>query len=108
MIGNHVRHARGGCWHEVEIGHAIRPAALADVIGLPAEADGIDGATVGSEQSDGLAIFSEFEVGVQPNAVGSVLFYILICPDQEKSMGSDGGAGGIVHRGLPAGLSASA
>src|SRR5439155_6457108 len=86
---HHVASTRSWDGHEVEHSSkvAVRIAALADIILLRPECDGIHGQTVWSKQSDLFPIFAQLEtcMEIARRAVGGRI----ICPDQEISARPD-------------------
>src|SRR5207245_11180488 len=89
-----VRRARCGDGQENDIRPAVREAALADVVGLPAKTDGVNGCAVGGEQTDFIAAGRELEGDVKVRAVGGVLIGIAVGPDEQVAAGWNRVAGG--------------
>src|SRR5438034_768134 len=85
--------ARTGRGQRDDIGRTVRAAALAHVIGLRPEKDGIDLDAIGSEEPDYFAALAQLEINVQVGLIGRVLPRLAVRPDQEIPFWRDTVAG---------------
>src|SRR5439155_5637244 len=89
-----VGRARCGHGQESNIAAPIRVTALAEVVGLWAKTDSVNGRAVSGEQADFIGAGGEFEADVKVRTVGCVLIGIAVGPDEQMSAGRDGVTGG--------------
>ena len=91
MIGDRadqIGTAGSGCNHVVKLsGVAVGPSALADIVRLLAECDGVHVGAAGGEQRDRFTGGTEFEIDVERRVIGVVVAGIVVGPHQQVTAG---------------------